>query len=106
MDASQKTCLLSVHTRSVLAIWDSGIARAYSAINSSKRAFELQQANISRRFLRGNGGFFYLDKPSRQGQKKTQKGDRLNEKKDYLTANCYENAEMTRLIIKISKERM
>jgi hypothetical protein len=36
---------------------------------------ELFQANISRRFLRGNGGFFYLDKPSRQGQKKTQKGE-------------------------------
>ena len=73
VDASQKTCLLSVHTRSVLAIWDSGIARVCSAINMGKRAFELQQANISRRFLRGNGGFFYWFRPRDKGQRKRRK---------------------------------
>ncbi|MHC4216102.1 MAG: hypothetical protein ACYSWP_22340 [Planctomycetota bacterium] len=43
------------------------------ATNMPRLTFELKQANISRRFLRGNDGFFIWISPRDKGKRKRRK---------------------------------
>jgi len=65
VDVSQKTCLLLVNSRVVLAIWNSDVSKGCFATGKGEQL--LITGNMSRRFLRGNGGFLLRRNTAKQG---------------------------------------